>query len=375
MEGIAILGANSLVGQHLLLALSSTNSSDKPVNIWEYSDTPSFRIGGNNNLNSLNIKTFTGIDALDAAIRGCEIVFNLHELQDFSLIPAEDILEQHNVDLVKTLVEKCAEQGVFKLIQLSSVFLQCSARWPNVNNRECEDYAKFRKEIPFPAYCDSKFKAEQIIQQSADTIQTICARIGPLYGEGDCSSLLCDSILLSEKLSPLPLIGDQNGVLQLTYAGNVAYALLKCAEKLTTDKTLRNEVVIICDHTPVRNIYDLMLKRLYEDCNRSTNNRASTMISQRAISFYLFFPLYYLVSVFGHFLAKVLGINSRLKNIPSPYYLYLALHHWTFFSDFKLRLLFDFVPAFDFETSMERSLDYYQQLTSDKITKFSWMPQ
>lgn len=80
------------------------------------------------------------------------LLWNLGKVNSFCLV-------------VKTLVEKCAEHGVSKLVQLSSVFLQCSARWPNVNNRECEDYSKFRKEIPFPAYCDSKHEAEQIIQQ------------------------------------------------------------------------------------------------------------------------------------------------------------------------------------------------------------------
>ena len=50
------------------------------------------------------------------------------------------------------------------------------------------------------------------------------------------------------------------------------------------------------------------------------------------------------------------------------------IHNWTFFSDFKLRIFFDYVPRFDYATSMKRSMDYYRKLTPDKITKYSWMP-
>lgn len=53
-----------------------------------------------------------------------------------------------------------------RLIHLSSIYLQCSARWPNIGGREELDYAKFCNEVPFPAYCNSKHKAEQIIQSA-----------------------------------------------------------------------------------------------------------------------------------------------------------------------------------------------------------------
>lgn len=57
----------------------------------------------------------------------------------------------------------CKKANVTRLIHLSSIYLQCSARWPNVGSREELDYKKFCNEVPFPAYCDSKHKAEKII--------------------------------------------------------------------------------------------------------------------------------------------------------------------------------------------------------------------
>uniref|UniRef100_A0A915E846 3-beta hydroxysteroid dehydrogenase/isomerase domain-containing protein n=1 Tax=Ditylenchus dipsaci TaxID=166011 RepID=A0A915E846_9BILA len=259
MERIAVLGANSLIGQHLLCAIASVDNNNKTMVVWEMTDPFFNRLADNNNMKSLNVNSFVGLNSLDDALQGCDIVFNLHEVQDFSLMPNEQLLKQHNVEFVENLVEKCFTSGVSKLIHLSSVYLQCSARWPNVKNRECEDYDKFRSEVPFPAYCDSKYKAEQLIQSKVGQIQSISARVGPVYGEGDCCSLICDSILLSERIYQLPRIGDQNGVLQFVYAGNVAYALLKCADKLFEDDAVRNEIP------------------LYDESNRSINNRASAV--------------------------------------------------------------------------------------------------
>jgi len=50
----------------------------------------------------------------------------------------------------------------------------------------------------------------------------------------------------------------------MTYAGNAADALLKCATKMSEDKSVRDELVLISDSTPIRNFYDLAIKPLYE---------------------------------------------------------------------------------------------------------------
>lgn len=178
---------------------------------------------------------------------------------------------------MEQLLAICSAEKVGKLVHLSSFYVQCSSRWPNVNGRESEDYEKFRHELPFIAYCESKWNAERLVKRYSSAIdvhhiRSVCARIGPLYGEGDRCSLVCDAIVLSQcAKGPLPRIGDHDGVLQLTYAGNAAYALLKCAEKLfecdasspvERSPLLDHEVVAIQDATPKRNIVDLILQPL-----------------------------------------------------------------------------------------------------------------
>lgn len=46
-------------------------------------------------------------------------------------------------------------------------------------------------------------------------IHGIIARIGPIYGEMDRCSIICDMILAYSKLPSLPFIGDRGGVIQV----------------------------------------------------------------------------------------------------------------------------------------------------------------
>jgi len=389
MDHVAILGSNGLLGQHLVRELQYSNPTID-IRLWNYSD---------------------GLDSLDEVINDSNVVFNLHEYQDFSIAPDWKKLNNFNIEFVQKLLNKCESielSNAPALIHLSSTYLQCSSWWPNVNGRENDHYEKFRKGIPFSAYCESKHKAEELIRHSS--LNSILARVGPLYGEDDHCSLICDAIFCSKSIGFLPVIGDENGVLQFSYAGNAANALLKCAEnrlsqsqnKLTPKKgdteeisydfdadfqsgnnlpkLHKSEIVLIMDHTPLKSVYDLVSKvanncerNLSEEKTKNTDGKESICFSKWRIPFYLFFILYFFISIVGWFLGRFLRVNSILNRFPSPYYLYLVLHHWTFFSGFKLRILFDFLPKYDTVTSIQRSYAYYQHLKPDQIHSFSWI--
>lgn len=64
---------------------------------------------------------------------------------------------------------------------------------------------------------------------------------------------------------------------------------------------------------------------------------------------------------------------KNLFQIPSAYYTYILFHHWTFYSDFKLRIFFEFKPTYTYEKSMRRSINYYQQMNIKDIKNFSWL--
>lgn len=49
----------------------------------------------------------------------------------------------------------------------------------------------------------------------------------------------------------------------MTYAGNVAEAFIQFANKMIEDRTIDNEIVLVQDNTPVKDIYELALKPCY----------------------------------------------------------------------------------------------------------------
>lgn len=67
--------------------------------------------------------------------------------------------------VVKQLTEKCEFFGISRIVHLSSVYLQSSVYWPNIYGRESFNYKFYRKEVPFPQYCESKYRSEQILEE------------------------------------------------------------------------------------------------------------------------------------------------------------------------------------------------------------------
>jgi len=257
------------------------------------------------------------------------------------------------------------------------MLLALAERLRKRGGREAEDYTKFRSEAPFAAYCETKCEAELLIYKSV--ARCVMARVGPMYGEGDNCSLICDSILLSRHRSQIPRIGDQSGVIQFTYAGNVAHALLKVASELYSKPDMKDEIVLIADSTPNLNIYDQLLLPIFEDDNSGENAETNSSafinkISTSRTSFYVAYPLYLMLAMVGHIFRFCLGTKNPLAKLPHPDYLYMALHHWTFFSDFKLRIFYGHTPRYDHKTCLERSKHYYRQLKPEQIVKYSWLP-
>uniref|UniRef100_A0A914YZR7 NAD-dependent epimerase/dehydratase domain-containing protein n=1 Tax=Panagrolaimus superbus TaxID=310955 RepID=A0A914YZR7_9BILA len=123
-------------------------------------------------------------------------------------------MEEHNVYFVEKLVEACQKGHVQSLIHLSSIFLQCTSLFPNVNSREAKPLdSKF---VPFKPYVDTKRRAEDLLMNHDCDLQIVIGRCGGIYGEGDVSSPICDAICLIDKLGYLPILGDRGGVYQVS---------------------------------------------------------------------------------------------------------------------------------------------------------------
>ncbi|KAL3082194.1 hypothetical protein niasHT_037832 [Heterodera trifolii] len=370
MQQVAIIGHKSLLGAHLVKAFNDT-LPDVKKNLWDYG------------INSM--------ETLPTALQNCDLVFNLHELLDLRIAPDEQKLMLHNTQFVEHLLSCCRTAGCRRIVHLSTVYLQASIVWPNVHGREVEQFRQFREQCPFPAYCHSKFEAEESIRKAAkvlgrEAIYSVIARVGPLYGEGDRRSLVCDAILFTHRFGAVPLVGDQGGTLQFTYAGNAAHALLHCAKKFFDEglPIYGAEMVLISDKTPLKDIYRLLLEPIgaeaaHGDDDPATPNavgHSPKPVHKRPIRiwnyirfpFYVFYVLYLLVAIF------VRPFTAAAAQMPGPYLFYILFRNWTFFSNFKLTTFFRFVPPFDWKTSFRRARRYYRQLNPDQIQGFSWVP-
>ncbi|CAD6184582.1 unnamed protein product [Caenorhabditis auriculariae] len=160
---------------------------------------------------------YYGPEQLCDALREIDIAINFHEYLDLSLAPNSEELQRHNVEFVRSLIFRLR----VPFIHISTCFLQCSTRWPNGNEPE-SDPRKYESQWPFPEYCRSKFEAEMLVKSFER--DAFVLRAVPVYGEGDDSSIITDLIRLAND-SCIPLVGDGDGVMQMSYVRNSATAV------------------------------------------------------------------------------------------------------------------------------------------------------
>lgn len=150
----------------------------------------------------------------------------------------------------------------------------------------------------------------------------------------------------------------------MTYAGNVAHSMIELLSFLEKDVSIRREIVFLRDETPNQDIYSSTLIPILTSSSRP--------ISSSSLHFFLFFPLLCLLAGLN-WICNTLGYPTRLNNLPDPVYIFLLLRHWTFFSDFKQRILFSqTTPKFSYDECKIRSAKYYSNLSSDQIRQMSW---
>uniref|UniRef100_A0AC34R517 NAD-dependent epimerase/dehydratase domain-containing protein n=1 Tax=Panagrolaimus sp. JU765 TaxID=591449 RepID=A0AC34R517_9BILA len=257
-------------------------------------------------------------------------VINAHEFHDLSISPDKTKLNQVNFQFVQKMAELCQKLNVARIIQVSSIYLQCSTMWPNIHGREVEGTHKSGR-VPFKPFVESKNRGEQVLKSLEDGFQVVIARIGELFGEGDVKSSVCDAIWLTGKLKFLPIFGDCQGIIQMSYARNIATSIVQIASSLSTRPEIKFEIVCLRDETPNKDIYSTCLIPFVANKGHP--------LAQRQIPFFLIFPLLCLAMLLSKFL-NILGIASPLDKLPDLAYFYLLFRHWIFLDDFKQKIFF-----------------------------------
>jgi nucleoside-diphosphate-sugar epimerase len=160
-------------------------------------------------------------DELIAACKGQEIVFHC------AAFPSPwgnyEKFYQANVIGTRNVVQACLENNVKRLVHVStpSIYFDYNSRMEVKENDPLPN--------PISAYAATKLLAEEEVDKGfADGLAVVSIRPRALFGEGD--TVIFPRLLSRLKSGGLPILGDGENIVDLTYIQNVVDALLLCAE-------------------------------------------------------------------------------------------------------------------------------------------------
>lgn len=160
-------------------------------------------------------------DALISAFKGQEIIFHC------AAFPSPwgnfEKFYQANVIGTRNVVQACLEDNVKRLVYVStpSIYFDYNSR---VGVKETDP-------LPGPVsnYAATKLLAEEEIDKGfANGLATIAIRPRALFGPGD--TVIFPRLIPRLQSGRLPILGDGENIVDLTYIENVVDALLLCAE-------------------------------------------------------------------------------------------------------------------------------------------------
>uniref|UniRef100_A0AC35TK61 3Beta_HSD domain-containing protein n=1 Tax=Rhabditophanes sp. KR3021 TaxID=114890 RepID=A0AC35TK61_9BILA len=365
MEGInkvCIFGYDSTLGFHLAKELQETYP-DIFINYWT--------------LNKLDDSAdqreniFWGVESVDDALHDCKIAYNVLDCRDWSLATNKETLKYVNEDIPKLLLQKCEDKNDIALIHVSSTLVQLSNKWPNIYLKEKYEMDLEANDLPHKDYCKSKLNCENMLIKHASSVPHLILRCTTLYGEMDLGSAVTDAKKCLLKHKKLPYFNEDNGVCQMTYAGNAASAVIKCSEKLIkeisnknmNEKSISGEIIIISDHTPVINLRKAVLNPLLEENDNCLESFYAPLTGVLFLYFWLMVA----------FFVKILPLKNETKKV-MPDYDYFLLHYynWTFYNTYKLDHIIKWKPKYSYEESIALSTDYYKDNADIENFKFSW---
>jgi len=159
-------------------------------------------------------------DAMLAACKNQEVVFHCAALP--SPWGNFEAFYQANVIGTRNVIRGCEEHKVKRLVHVStpSLYFGYSSR---LNVKETDELPE-----PVSNYAATKILAEQELDEAfARGLATIAIRPRALFGEGD--TVIFPRLILRLQSGRLPILGDGENIVDLTYIENVVDALLLCA--------------------------------------------------------------------------------------------------------------------------------------------------
>ena len=162
----------------------------------------------------------TDLEGLNKAIVDATYVFHCAALST----PWGNYKDFYRTNVLGTqnVIDACLAQGVKRLIHVStpSIYATYDSR---LDVKESDPLPK----RAINAYAQTKLLAEQGVKKVSQDLEVISIRPRAIYGEGDTA--IFPRIIRALKTGRMPIMGDGQNIVSVSYVSNVVDALLLCA--------------------------------------------------------------------------------------------------------------------------------------------------
>lgn len=354
-EVVLVTGANGCLGQHIVRLLQEKDDSVKEIRLFDL-------VAYENKLGHATpkvMKTIVGdvrklSDLLDA-FQGVDCVIHAAAVVDITMFPDEKLLQETNVAGTRNVISACVQRNVIRLVYTSTVDMMYGGEhiFYGMESTTVEPKSK-----SLGVYAETKAQGEhailkasgQMLDNGTDRLRSLAIRPTIVYGEEDHHFV--PFMLRMAKVwskGTLMRVHSLDERLQVTYAGNAAWAHIKAKERLIHDNTISGEAFYVTDDTPIVDIYENI--RPYVEASKHK-------MSERVLPYwFVYFALVFL-SLFLRLVRPIYKMSKPL--VPSGVVSYMC--STIFFNRSKAILRLNYQPIYTHEEAQTNSLKYYSKL-------------
>ncbi len=175
-----------------------------------------------------------------------------------------------NIEATKNVIKAMKKHKIKKLVFVSSP----SVYFEFFDHFDIKESYKPKKFVNF--YAQTKYEAEKVVLDE-DDLQAVIIRPRAIFGEFD--SVLVPRLEKVSNKGFLPLIKNKDITIDVTYVGNVVYALYLAATKEIPNKMIFN--ITNDENMNIKDIFSLLLSSLDKKCKfKYVNYRTLMMIAK-----------------------------------------------------------------------------------------------